>query len=167
MGEATVPAEQPAAGQAARVSAPHVDAGRTGDHQGPSGQGPHPAVGLIWRITDRQTFGALRYAPRARRGLLTVAWLADAVPGAAVGDGGGAPRPPRVAFAIGHQVGTAVTRNRLRRRLRELARRAGLPGGAWLVVAAPGAGQATFPVLSAWWEEARRALERGVCGERG
>jgi ribonuclease P protein component len=49
--------------------------------------------------------------------------------------------PPRVAFAVGRRVGGAVTRNRLRRRLRVLLRdpSLGLHPGAYLVSAAPGA----------------------------
>lgn len=39
---------------------------------------------------------------------------------------------PQVAFAIGRPVGTAVTRNRIRRRLRELLRRAPLTPGLYL-----------------------------------
>jgi ribonuclease P protein component len=76
-----------------------------------------------------------------------VAWLDDGVVG-----------PPRVAFAVGRRVGGAVVRNRLRRRLRELARRSGLPGGAWVVIAAEGAGGVEFPVLAGWWEAAVREL---------
>jgi ribonuclease P protein component len=147
MGEATVPAEQPAAGQAARVPAPDVDAGRPGDHQITPGQGPRPPVGLIWRVRDQATFAEIRRAPRVRRGLITVARVEDERPG-----------PPRIAFGIGRKVGTAVTRNRLRRRLRELARASGL-SGTWFVGAAPGAGEVPFPTLAAWWTEAVEAVE--------
>src|SRR5579862_1355733 len=128
MGEATVPAEQPAPSQAPRVPAPDVHPRWPGDPQGTAGQGPRPAVGLIWRVRGQDTFRRLRGAPRVRRGPLTVAWLAD-------GDG-----PPRVAFAVGRKVGGAVVRNRVRRRLRALARTSALPAGAWLVGVGPGAG---------------------------
>jgi ribonuclease P protein component len=52
----------------------------------------------------------------------------------------GAPRT-RLAFAITRRVGSAVVRNRLRRRLRALfaALAPGLPSGAILVSAGPGA----------------------------
>lgn len=152
MGEATVPAEQPASGEASRVPAPDVDSGRPGHHQGAPGQGPRPPVGLsagtptrrgvVWRVRDRNTFVALRHGRRARCGLLTVSW-------APAGEG-----PPRLAFAIGRKVGSAVHRNRLRRRLRALAGRTGLPPGAWLVSASPGAAEASFDVLSGWWRGA-------------
>ena|SRR5947209_19866514 len=64
----------------------------------------------VWRVRDAATFRELRRrGRRARGGGLTVTWL----PGA--GD-----TPPRVAYAIGRPVGPAVTRNRLRRRLRAI-----------------------------------------------
>jgi ribonuclease P protein component len=149
MGEETVPAEQQTAGQAPRVQAPHVDARGTIDPQGPAGQGSRPAVGLIWRVRDQATFRSLRYAPRVKRGPLTVAWLDD-----------GAVGPPRVAFAVGRRVGAAVVRNRVRRRLRDLARRSALPGGVWFVSGAAGAGAATFGELAQWWDAAVADLVR-------
>jgi len=63
--------------------------------------------------------------------------------------------PPRVAFAIGRSVGSAVVRNRLRRRLRELLRAASngdtprLACGALLVGARPGAAERSFGELGA------------------
>jgi ribonuclease P protein component len=50
--------------------------------------------------------------------------------------------PPRVGYAIGRPIGTAVTRNRLRRRLRAVVHdeaRLGLPPGWYLIGASPGA----------------------------
>jgi len=41
--------------------------------------------------------------------------------------------PPQVAFAIGRAHGTAVRRNRVRRRLRAALTDAGLPAGAFLI----------------------------------
>jgi ribonuclease P protein component len=51
--------------------------------------------------------------------------------------------PPRLAFAIGKRVGTAVERNRLRRRLRAIFRELPVPSGAYLLAAGPEA--ATLP----------------------
>jgi ribonuclease P protein component len=79
----------------------------------------------LWRIRDRATFQRLRTeGVRRRSGPITV----TAVP---LDDG----QPPRVAFAIGRSVGHAVDRNRLRRRLRAVARDLDLPSGAYLVSA--------------------------------
>jgi ribonuclease P protein component len=51
--------------------------------------------------------------------------------------------PPRVAYAVGRSAGSAVARNRLRRRLRAtvagLAGAGQLPPGAYLVAASPAA----------------------------
>jgi ribonuclease P protein component len=85
----------------------------------------------LWRVTDAATFEALRRSGRrARAGALSLTWL-PGPPG----------EPPRLAFAIGKVVGTAVVRNRLRRRLRstfaELA--PSLPPGTYLVGARPAA----------------------------
>jgi len=161
MGEATVPAEQPEAGHEARVPAPDVDACRPGDHQGPPGQGPRPPVGLIWRVRDRATFAALRRGRRVRRGLLTVAWLPEAH------DPARSAPPPRVAFAISRKVGPAVRRNRVRRRLCELARQSGLAPGAWLVIVNPGAAEAPFATLAEWWSQAVESLQTEVAGLQG
>jgi ribonuclease P protein component len=76
-------------------------------------------------VSDRATFGSFSSAPRVRRGAITVRYAP------ARGDG-----PPQVAFAIGRNVGGAVQRNRIRRRVRAaLAEIAGEldPGGAYLV----------------------------------
>ena len=70
----------------------------------------------LWRIRDRGTFAAMRRSGRrARRGLVTVTWLA---PADAAGD------PPRIAFAVPGRSG-AVVRNRVRRRLRAALAAAG------------------------------------------
>ena len=97
----------------------------------PALQGPPvaPSRPELWRVTDRQTFQALRErGRRARRGPLVVTWLAPEA---------GDVRPPRVAFAISRTVGGAVRRNRIRRRLRaalrELQAAGRLPAGAYLL----------------------------------
>lgn len=92
-----------------------------------------PPVGAarpqLWRITDRTTFQALRQqGRRARRGPLTVTWLA---PSPAEAD-----TPVRAGFAIGKATGGAVVRNRVRRRLRAALRtllvEGRLPAGTYL-----------------------------------
>ena len=70
-----------------------------------------------------------------------MAWLDDGNTG-----------PPRVAFAIARRIGGAVVRNRLRRRLRELARRSALPEGVWMVSAARDV--PSYADLARWWDGA-------------
>jgi ribonuclease P protein component len=67
---------------------------------------------VIWRIRDRAVFARFRRdGRRVRVGSLWMSLLADPTA-----------LPPRVAFAVGRSVGTAPVRNRVRRRLRALAR---------------------------------------------
>ena len=65
--------------------------------------------------------------------------------------GGQVPEHPCVAFAIGRRTGSAVVRNRLRRRLRDemaaLARGGRVPAGAYLIGLAPGAAALDGPAL--------------------
>jgi ribonuclease P protein component len=146
MSEATVPAEQQAAGQAARIPAPDVDTRRAGDHSGPASQRSGQALSLIWRVRDRDTFAAFVRGHRGRRGPLTVTYLPDES------------APPRVAYAIGRRVGPAVRRNRLRRRLRAQAMGLGLPSGAFLISVRPTAATLTYAELG----EALRSATHGA-----
>jgi len=105
----------------------------------------------LWRIRDRTTFGLLRARGHTvRRGVVSVRHLAD-----------GRDDPPRVAFAVGKTVGSAVERNRVRRRLRaavsELHRGPDGPltSGAYLVRAT--AASATAP-SAALRDDVRGAL---------
>ena len=60
--------------------------------------------------------------------------------------------PPRVGYAIGRAVGTAVDRNRVRRRLRALiadrARAKGVPAGLYLIGARASASSSTSADLA-------------------
>jgi ribonuclease P protein component len=83
----------------------------------------------VWRIRDRRTFADLRRSGlRVRSGPIAVIWLP-----------GPQGTPPRVAYAVGRPVGTAVERNRLRRRLRAVVAGLadGLAPGAYLLAAGP------------------------------
>ena len=96
---------------------------------------------MTWRVRDRATFRALASRPRHRRGPITLT-VAD------VGDDG----PPRVAFAINKRTGSAVARNRLRRRLRAAVahqRPAMRPGTAYLFGAGAEAAAAGWAELEA------------------
>jgi ribonuclease P protein component len=166
MGETTVPAQQPAAGQASRLSAPHVDAGGTGDRSRPTAQGSHPAVGLIWRVRDRATFEEFRRGTRVRRGPLTVTYVAGPIEPSS---GGRATNPPRAAYTVGRAVGPAVVRNRLRRRLRAALttlRPRLAAGGAYLISAGPTAVTLSFLELQTTLEGALVAVaDRGERGQ--
>jgi ribonuclease P protein component len=123
MREAPVPTQQPQAQEDARLPSPHAHPRRPSRHQGPAPAGPQPALGLIRPVRDRATFDALARARGRAGGVVTLRYVP--------GDPGD---PPRVAIATGRSIGGAVTRNRVRRRLREAVRahRDELVGGAYL-----------------------------------
>ena len=78
-----------------------------------------------WRVRDRATFDALRAGRRGHAGPVRVSWVPES----------GAGTPPRVAFAVGRRVGSAVARNRVRRQLRAVVAELApdLAPGAYLV----------------------------------
>jgi ribonuclease P protein component len=84
-----------------------------------------------WRVRDRASFAALRRSGARRRvGPLSVTRLDPA-------DGGAS--TPAVAYAVGRNVGGAVARNRLRRRLRAVVAALDLAPGTYLIGAGPAA----------------------------
>jgi ribonuclease P protein component len=109
---------------------------------------------LIARVRQRQTFQRLtREGVRIRRSTLWCTWCPQSDSTPATG--------PEVAFAIGRAVGPAVTRNRLRRRLRailaELDSVEPLPPITMLLGATPTATKLTFDQLHS---ELRQLLDR-------
>lgn len=109
-----------------------------------------PSRTQLWRITDRQTFLALRQrGVRAQRGPL---WV-RALPGVATATA------PQVGFAVGKQAGGAVVRNRIRRRLRaalrDLLSAGSLPPGVYLV-------GATGAVATMPWSELCDTLSAAI-----
>ena len=66
--------------------------------------------------------------------------------------------PPRVAFAIGRATGSAVQRNRLRRRLRAILSTCDVPGGLLLIGADRAAIEHSFAQLQRSVEELLQTL---------
>ena len=147
--EAHLPAQRPPALQAPRLPQADVDPGRSGRDPQPASQGSGSALSLIAPLRDHRTLELVRQrGRRGRSGPVTVRLVA-------------APdeRSTLVAFAIGRRTGSAVTRNRIRRRLRaalaELARSGSVPAGAAVVSAGPSAATVPFPAL-------RQALDQAL-----
>jgi ribonuclease P protein component len=132
MGETDVPAEQPETQEEARLPSPDAQSSGPRGDSTPAQQGPLQAVRLIWRVRGQASFRALARGRRRAAGDLEVRTVVL----------GSSEEPPRVAYAVGRAVGNAVTRNRVRRKLRaatvenvELLQR----GSGYLVRARPGA----------------------------
>jgi ribonuclease P protein component len=146
MGEAHVSTQQPQAQAQARIPSPDANAGRSGGPAPSPGPWPQPPVGLIWSVRGRADFARLARAPRRRHDQLVVSFVMSNDLAA----------PPSVAYAVGRAAGGAVTRNRLRRRLRSAVRESAedlVGGGLYLFACRPGA--AAMPY---------RALRRAVRG---
>jgi ribonuclease P protein component len=92
---------------------------------------------LIDRVRERDAFVRLRRdGVRVRTNSLWCSFVPD-------------PKlsPPQVAFAIGRAVGSAVQRNRLRRRLRAILAKSDVPPGLYLFGAQRGICERTFVEL--------------------
>jgi ribonuclease P protein component len=141
MGETDIPAEQPQTEEETRIPSPDAQSSRPRGDSSSSQQGPLPAFGLIWRVRGQSSFGALARGRRRRAGNLEIRTVVV----------GSRLEPPRVAFSVPRSVGGAVTRNRVRRRLRAAVREhapALEPGAAYLVRAGSGAADASYAQLS-------------------
>ena len=139
--EAHLSTQQFAACQEAWFPRPDEHQGRPRRAEVPPGQGPPPSVRLIGSVHGRSSFQRLaRNGSRVRAGVLWCTFVHDPLVS-----------PPQVAYAIGRIVGPAVTRNRLRRRLRSLLREkySHLPAGLYLVGATPAAAARSFDELTA------------------
>src|ERR1700722_11476695 len=140
--EAHLSAKCTQTGQDPRVPQADVDQGRTCGDPVASGEGTPSAVGVstgaapggrtitgVRSVRSHRTFEELRYrGARGRSGPLQVSFLK---------------KPSwsgvEVAYAVNRRVGSAVVRNRLKRRLRAIVsgRAASLPTGAYVVRAGP------------------------------
>ncbi len=113
-----------------------------------------------YRMRRRADFtAAVRRGRRAGGALVAGHLLVPGVPARQAG----LVQPPRIGFVVGRAVGPAVTRNRVRRRLRHLARGYlhRLPEGSLLVLRAnPPAATASHAELAAELDTVIRALLR-------
>jgi ribonuclease P protein component len=140
MREADLPAEQPEAQEEARIPDPDAHARRPVRAQVAAHPRALAPLGLTFRIRARGTFALLA---RARVCRSEPVWVRRVE---IVGQG------PQVAFAVSRRVGNAVTRNRVRRRLRAALgeeHAAVRPDSAYLVGATPAAGGASYAQLRA------------------
>jgi|SoiMethySBSTD1v2_1073268.scaffolds.fasta_scaffold1268398_1 ribonuclease P protein component len=139
-GEAHLPAEQPPSRQEARVPPPDEHPRRAGDPEVAPRPRPPQAVGLIWAIRERASFDRLR--AEGRRVDVGALWCSVVLDPDL--------QRPRVAFAIGRSFGSAVARNRMRRRLRPIlaSRAARLAPGLYLIGARPIATRRTHDELA-------------------
>ena len=164
MDETHLSTQRAQAGQDPRLSQEDVDEGRPGGDPVAPGEGtsspvgvmagrppvPGPKVGLA-PIRSRHTFDALRRTrSRGRSGPLSVAFVPQTSWSGS-----------EVAYAINRQVGNAVTRNLLRRRLRSIlaGQAPTLPAGAYLVRTGREAPQLAFDELKVAMSQ---ALERAT-----
>ena len=114
------------------------------------------------RLRDAASFRtAVRQGRRAGSHTLVVHLFAPE-PGTVSPAGAAAPGAVRVGFVVSKAVGNAATRNRVKRRLRHLAREhvSSLPGSAVLVVRAlPDAAHASYAELGADLERCLRRVQ--------
>lgn len=162
-GETDLSAEQARAKASSRLQGPDGNDGwRARDPASPR-QGPQEVDGLAHR--GRAQWGRMGLATLKRRSeFLRIRggqrWSCDAFViegkarpenGAVYGPPGAPANTPRFGFTVTRKIGSAVTRNRIRRRLREALRiiPPGLARDGWdyVVVARPGAATVTFSDL--------------------
>src|SRR6478735_9222166 len=145
--QAHLPAQQPSPRQEARLPRPHAHARRPRHPVGSPRQGAHRALGLSRAVLARPhrlTRGA-EYKAVVRRGRRCAGAHTVTYVNPAAADG-----PARFGFIVSRQVGGAVVRNTVRRRLKALcaeALPALLPGNDIVIRALPGADTISFAAL--------------------
>jgi ribonuclease P protein component len=155
--QAHVPAQQSPPGEDARVPLAHAHPGRASHPDRSSAQGSPRALRLTVvlpaaaRVRTRSDHRLVAQTGcRVRRGSLVVSMIVPSATEAPESAGGA-----RATAIAGRRVGPAVTRNRVKRRLRELlrVRLPQLPAGSLVVIRAlPGAETATYAQLGAWMD---------------
>jgi ribonuclease P protein component len=111
---------------------------------------------VVLRVSRRATFEALRTrAYRGRCGQVRVSFCPD-----------GPSEPARVAYAVGHKIGPAVARNRLRRRLRAAVAETAdhLAPGAYLVSGGADVAELDYAQLRCAVESAMRSAAEEAKG---
>ena len=148
MDETYLPAERAQTGEDPRFPEADVDQGRPGGDPVAPGEGTPSPVGVtsgrrppavLAPVRSRRTFEDLRRArARGRSGPLSVVFVPQSTWSRC-----------EVAYAINRKLGNAVTRNRLRRRLRSIlcGQAPSLPAGAYLIGTGPGAPLLAFDEL--------------------
>jgi ribonuclease P protein component len=148
--EAHLPAEQSGPQAAARVPPPHGDGRRTQAPERAPGARPQEAQRLV-TLRKRSDFLAANAGRRASSpGFVLL-----------VRDRGDGDSAKRVGFTVTKKIGGAIVRNRMKRRLRALAREllpaGGLPGSDHVLIGRSGGIERDFAVLR---QELATALER-------
>ena len=135
MSETNIPAPQSAPREAARLPPQDGYKSRQGNPQSAPFEGPAPPGRVTRRAGERPAFiQAFKEARTVRSGPFVVSWLPSSTL-----------NPPAWTYSIGKPVGNAVTRNRLRRRLREAVRQlSDVPPGHYLIRTRPYAAGLTF-----------------------
>jgi ribonuclease P protein component len=184
--QAYVSAQQPTSPQDAWVSSQDAHPGRPGHPVFPAAQGPHP----VGRLTATRAFDRylrpvddhvlprplrLRHSSEfllavkrgrrsASRTLVAHVWQPrDRSPSQVVNARAPHETPAKVGFVVGRAVGPAVTRNRVKRRLRHLmrSRADGLTRGSMCVI------RALPPAASASYHELERDLDAALLNTVG
>ena len=135
--EAHLPAEQPSSFPQAWLPGQDEYARWSRGIEVPPRQGPGSSVRLIATILERDAF--LRLRREGSRHRIEPLWCSFVHDPQLM--------PPQVAFAIGRPIGSAVTRNRVRRRLRAVLSASSVPPGLLLVGADPAIVELTFDEL--------------------
>jgi ribonuclease P protein component len=126
-------------------------------------------LGRVHRLTASRLFGPTVRRGR-RAGSRTLVFHLAGPDNASSAQPPAAARPAQVGFVVSRAVGTAVTRNSVKRRLRHLAREriSSLPDASMLVVRAlPAAGTASYQELGADLDRCLERLLGQVLGREG